>query len=294
MMLVKNTLLGIISHVDMDAEDQIWVVLSWMPELKIGGVYIPPDYSLYFQDVQYGVLTQRTVDDGSIIVMGDFNARVGTLVFKDDRDNCYKYRGIKDNGTNNHGRTLSNICHNNMMVVANHLHHRGRQLGGDLSFRRRDTWVSEIDLCLSKQQCVDLIKTVETRQDIHGSDHVPLCITLETDSDKTVSPSQLLQRGTLLDLSHFEFTKRHKLQKSVCYKDLDIDGLVNALQDVTPPSMGVEDEGMGVDAAISEGCRVIMDTATRFTRRRQTAGHSWDEANPRWKRILDSNDSKLI
>ena len=40
-MFVKNTLLGIIRHVNMDAEDQIWVVLSWMPELKIRGVYIP-------------------------------------------------------------------------------------------------------------------------------------------------------------------------------------------------------------------------------------------------------------
>ena len=135
-------------------------------------------------------------------------------LLKDDRGNCYEYGGVKDDGINSHGRTLRNICHNNMMVVTNHLHHRDRRLGGDLSFRRRYAWVSEIDLCLSKQECVDLIKTVET-QDIHGSDHSPLCVILGTDSDRTVPPSQLLQQATLLDLSHFEFNKRHKLQK-VC------------------------------------------------------------------------------
>ena len=86
--------------------------------------------------------------------------------------------------------------------------------------------------------CVNLIKTVETRQDIHGSDHAPLCVTLGT-----VPPLQLLQRATLLGLSHFEFTKRHELQKSVCYKDIDVDRQVNALQVISPPTVGGDADG---------------------------------------------------
>ncbi len=68
---------------------------------------------------------------------------------------------------------------------------------------------------------------------------------------------------------------------------------MNALQ-VVSPTVGKDADGADVSAAISEGCRVIMDTATRFTIHRQTVGHSRDEANPTWKPLLDTNDSKLI
>ncbi len=60
-MLVKDT---VMKQDDFDAEDQIQVVLSRIPELKLGGVYIPLDDFPYFHDAQYGVLTQHTTDAG--------------------------------------------------------------------------------------------------------------------------------------------------------------------------------------------------------------------------------------
>ena len=57
------------------------------------------------------------------------------------------------------------------------------------------------------------------------------------------------------------------------YKDLDVDGLVNALQDMSSPTVAGDADDGDVSAAISEGCCVIMDTATRFTRGRHIVGH---------------------
>lgn len=167
-------------------------------------MYIPPDDSPYFRPVHYGALAQRTRETGNVIVMGDLNARVGVPRLEDENGTYYDYREVKDDGGNGHGRTLTNICHNNAMVIANHLHKNGRQLGGDLSFKRRNTWISEIDLCLTKRDCIDLIKSVEVRQEVRGSDHAPLCVTLMIESRRAVSPSHLLQRAVSLGQSHHE------------------------------------------------------------------------------------------
>ena len=54
-----------------------------------------------------------------------------------------------------------------------------KTLGGDLSFRRGNTWVSEIDLCLAKNECMSLMKELIVDQSIKGSDHAPLCVILD-------------------------------------------------------------------------------------------------------------------
>ena len=64
------------------------------------------------------------------------------------------------------------------MVIANHLLHNDTQLGGNLSFRRGNTWISEIDTCLAKQGCIGQVLELETHQDIRGSDHAPLSVTV--------------------------------------------------------------------------------------------------------------------
>ena len=69
--------------------------------------------------------------------MGDFNARVGVPFLYNDHGQYYGYINVKDEVVNTHGRMLLNICQNNTMVIANHLSHGGRQLAGDLSFRKR-------------------------------------------------------------------------------------------------------------------------------------------------------------
>ncbi|MPC59118.1 hypothetical protein E2C01_053133 [Portunus trituberculatus] len=179
------------------------------------------------------------------------------------------------------------------MIVANHLYHRDRQLGGNLSFKRRYTWISEIDLCITKQTRIHLVTDVQVRQDIRGSDHALLCVTMDVDTRTTVTQGQLLQRAAALGNSHHEMKERHGLLKSVCYKDVNVEGLMTALQEVAPPEISA-DEDVDVNAMLREGCRVVLEAAVNHATRRHTACHAWDEGHPRWRRLLDTKDSKLI
>ena len=48
-MLIKNRLMEYVKCIDMDTEGQIWVSLTFLVIFKLGGVYIPPEDSPYFQ-----------------------------------------------------------------------------------------------------------------------------------------------------------------------------------------------------------------------------------------------------
>ena len=80
-MLVKQKYVNYIMEVDTNTEGQIWAILAKKGSsmVKVGGVYIPPEDSPYFNPAEYGALAAHTRDFKSVIVLGDFNSRVGAL-----------------------------------------------------------------------------------------------------------------------------------------------------------------------------------------------------------------------
>ena len=95
--------------------------------------------------------------------MGDLNARVGEPRIRDENGNQYEYRGIKDHTINDHGRTLVNVCNNKKLVVVNHLIYGEKRIDGNLTFKRKDEWISEIDLCIVKKESLCMIKEIEIK-----------------------------------------------------------------------------------------------------------------------------------
>lgn len=129
-MLVKSKLAESISLIDTDMEDQIWVVLSLWPSLKMGGMYIPPKNSPYSQLAQFSALARHTAYCSKIVIMGDFNSWIGMPRIMDNSGNAYNYRDVRVDAINGHGRILTSVCNNSALVMANHLYHKVRQLGG--------------------------------------------------------------------------------------------------------------------------------------------------------------------
>ena len=105
-MLVKSCLVRFVKKVDLSYEGQIWLELTCFPEFIFGGVYIPPDDSMYYDVSQFGFLSANVHDRKRVIVMGDFNARVGTPLVPDTSDSPLSYVGVKDVSVNGHGRRL--------------------------------------------------------------------------------------------------------------------------------------------------------------------------------------------
>ena len=105
-MLVKSSLVRFVRKVDLSYEGQIWLELTCFPEFIFGGVYIPPDDSMYYDVSQFGFLNANVHDRKRFIVMGDFNSRVGTPPVLDTSDPPLSYEGIKDVTVNSHGKKV--------------------------------------------------------------------------------------------------------------------------------------------------------------------------------------------
>ncbi|MPC11231.1 hypothetical protein E2C01_003892 [Portunus trituberculatus] len=117
-----------------------------------------------------GALADLTRHTGHEIALGDFTVSVGTPYLTDKDDNALVYRDITDHTGNSRGSSLVNLCDNKELVIVNLLVHRGRDFGGNLTFKWRNEWLSVIDLCVSKQDSLDFIRDPSVSQDVLGSE----------------------------------------------------------------------------------------------------------------------------
>ena len=157
-----------VSKVDMDADNMIWVELSVCESMKSSGVYIPPEDSLYCEASPFQTLSEMCSSNHDAMVLGHFNARIGSPVIWCDDECVYEYDGVKDPVVNSHGFMLLDMCKNNMVVI-NHLSRDGRTCGGDLSFRRGSRWISKIGLCVGHSDCEKFMSSLEINQNMKCS-----------------------------------------------------------------------------------------------------------------------------
>ena len=289
MLLIKEKLLEYVKCVDMYSEGQIWVTLAFIVPYKLGGVYIPPDDSPYFQQADIGSMESHVLESGNTIVMGDLNARVAVPKLSNSDNVPYVYSGVVDNIVNARGRTLLRMCNNNDMVIANHLLHNGRQLGGDLSFKRGNTWVSEIDTCLAKQECIDQILEVHTHQGMRGSDHAPLSVTVAILTATITNIDMLMKRSEMLGQVYTQANDNQNLKQTPSHRKLNLEQLTRTLQEIEPPTINNHED---VEHAVDAGFCTINNAA--LSCRTDTPNTIWDQTRPRWARILESQDLKSI
>ena len=128
--------------INLTLESQIWLELSFFPNTRFGGVYNPPDSSPYYeQSIIANVYAQTNVKE-STVVLGDFNARVGKPDILDPKGKKYEYADICDEIQNAPGKRLINLCKEKSLVVANHLKYENKTLGGNLSYKKGNKWIS--------------------------------------------------------------------------------------------------------------------------------------------------------
>ena len=292
-MLLKSHLSSDVLNVNADDEGQIWLTMSWWPAVKIGGVYIPPHDSPYYGPELHGALAAHTFPPGNVIVVGDFNGRVGMPNMLNEEGQMYQYSGGMDNIVNSHGKTLRNICNNNDMVLVNNLHFQGQHFLGNLTYRQGGRWVSEIDLCLSKRDSLSLLHELKIHQNVRGSDHAPISVTLRLKHSNTIAIRDLLNRAVTINQGNFTNyeTVNSRPHKSLSYKEIDVNMFKRCLQEVNPPALtDVSD----LEMALSSGFKSIVETAAKCKSGTVAVANEWDRSQPRLARLLQSNDSKLI
>ena len=197
---------------------------------------------------------------------------------------------MKDLISNSMGRAISNMCEEKEMVVANHLKYDGKQLGGNLSFKRNNRWISEIDLCLVKYSSLNTLKELCIRQDMLCSDHAPLTVTINTEVFKSVAPSQLLERASNLGRTFTHSPRTTNISRGLHHDKVDIEAFVTRMALCEPPNLGVLNEE-SVQDAVKESCREINRIAKECKKVNVAREGSVDL---RWKRIMEENDCGKI
>ena len=296
-MLVKYSLLDFIKFVNMNSEGQIWVELSCYPGFVFGGVYIPPSDSPYFVPTCFGNLGAVMNEHENVVALGDFNSRVGIPLLCNENFVPYTYSGVIDLYINGSGRQLLNMCQSNNMVIGNHLVYGEHTFGGGLSFRRGSNWVSEIDLCITSEKVLNHLKCVEISQNILGSDHAPMMVRLNLTSVRNMPISLLTERATDLGRSYFDSNCRNHsyMVRGLACKYVDMNRFKIEIERAMPPNLDViniETVCTGLESATRIINRVAKDC--KLPNRREHGQNEWDQNHPRWKRIFERDDTKII
>ncbi len=299
-LLVKNYLQPYIDQVDITTPGQIWLGLRCAPNYSMGGCYIPPTDSPYFDLAHFGYLQSRLMlnyERGVYsVVLGDFNARVWGhrgVNYQHVASGVHYPQQQPDNVTNVNGQRLMQVCADTECVIANHCVSSGVALGGGLSYRKTKTWISEIDLCLTSKTALKCVQDIKVNQDLSlPSDHAPLEVRILCRG--STNRLCLLQRSADLG-EHISKPAVRSLKKGLPCNRVNTTRFQELLQDVTLPDYSIPDD---IDTRIDTHVAWVTNTLNNVARKaRLPSGHTgtqWDVTQPRWARLLACGDMRKI
>ena len=139
--------------------DQVWVQFSCVIGVVIGFCYIPPSDSPYFNHLSFSAIQEkiRSFDnDKKFVIIGDLNSRFGSSVrnlpIKSEipDSHLYTYPAIPDDVpvANDNAYVLGTICSDNDLLVVNNLSTPSNFFRGGKTFKKKNLWISELDICL--------------------------------------------------------------------------------------------------------------------------------------------------
>jgi Endonuclease-reverse transcriptase len=221
-------------------EDSLWLHFksNCTLDICIGFVYRHPDVSKYvnphfFEQLNSDIMEiQIDYPDSEIVIMGDFNARIGSEDITEgrafdlwsssrDEENIemtpLSVRRSKDKVVNQAGRNLINVCDVNRLSILN-----GKTVGdntGEFTFTNRNgSSVIDIGIC-SKSLITSIVDfRVENRAD---SQHLPIALELKYNTDvcNVIPSSEITDSKSITKYKWFDRWQLDFERKIKCYKD---------------------------------------------------------------------------
>ena len=293
-LLIRPGLSKFIQKLDRSYENVLSFELSIVPDVIFIGCYIAPSDSPYYDAAVFGYVQCLLKRDESkkAIVMGDLNSRVGLPTnLHIEKEKCV-YEGVQDAVVNKNGKCILDLCEETRLVVVNNLKHDSGHFKSKLSFRKKTNWISEPDLLLVSESCVqhlesfDMIQRYEDR--LLYSDHALLDFRLDL---KKMPPSTdiLVKRACNLGLSVYE-CPLIKIDKSLRLGQCNEESLKRYFEENMPPPIN---EGDTVDNVLERFNSTIMKVLKESKTVVEAVTVPWGNAE-RWRRLLENNDLKKI
>ena len=297
--LVKNNLWRFVFDVQ-SLKDQVWFKLSFMPDVRIGGCYIPPADSPYFNPASFGDMQSQIVDPSNdrIVAIGDFNSRMSSLQSLNGTAQGISYSQNVDKSDNAHGRELLNMCANSNIFPVNHLKYGARSFIGNKTYRKRDKWISQLDWLLVSAPLLHLIDdfTVD-QQTPFSSDHAALSVKMIR---SPLSSGVTLERAKLLD-SYPNRTGHGIARRAVHINSINSERFNAALPDAALWWRQLCDSAADEPHSVDEICNSLTDVlykaccSARSDRPpyNDISGMAYD-AQSRWQVLLEKKDLKAV
>ena len=164
--------------------DQVWFKLHSVPHYHFGAVYIPPKDSPYFSHVHVAQIQEQSVssvNNPHTLIMGDLNARMGNRIQNlVECDLDILYSNNPDPVVNANGREVLSLCKTLSLWPINHLVHGASHCEGDLTYRMKNRWISQLDWGLCSYNVMDHISDYSVKKDFDvPTNHAQLKLTLD-------------------------------------------------------------------------------------------------------------------
>ena len=295
---VKRFLQPFVMCVDFEMNDQVWIKLSLMSTVLFGFIYVPPADSHYFNPSSFSYIQEKIVsgeeENCSVLLMGDMNTRFGSSVRNiiDGLPICcpeqYTYPVIPDrvNSTNENASIMSTVCVEQNLIVINNLKFNDMYYASNLTYRKRNDWVSELDVCIVSCNILQCIKEFSVNNDLSlPSDHAPIAIVLSPPSVDRVS---LGERARYLGDHATLYTTCNNSQckRPIKFSNISQEGFCGALSRYNVP--GLDDVNVAV-----ENCNGVLYKCAKAGKcipRDQVV----DSTVSRWERLLRDTDDRRM
>ena len=284
-LLVKSFLYPDLCHIDTSVNDQIWFSFSSIPGTRFCGAYITPSSSPYYDESDIANLQAKSIHKNmNYVIVGDLNARVGAkagdLI---SNHQSFMYNVPVDSILNENGKKLLNVCRDNELFITNNLKTSTRAHSGALTFRIRNKWTSQLDLCITSKELIPCISNFVVNQDISfPSNHAPISVSLNFPKEK-LSLQQVLIRSA--DIGNYPVKQKTLCRPPISYNQIDPYLFVENMNAVDP-TLAIS----GDQNAMAEGFSNLLYTTITNSKAPLSPPVSYDVAATRWERIMNCED----
>ena len=270
-------------------DDIICVSFNFMPEIPFCGCYSPPSDSKYFDMNVFAEMNSIIPDSGNrFVIFGDFNAKVKDregLLRESDNMNYYTH----ENNSNSNGEYLRSICVDSDLIVLNNLKYYENYFSDLSTFRRRNIWISQLDLCIISKSIINQVTSFDVNQDLLlPSDHAPIILGVDVNYIGSSYESLLKSSKSLIEPGTGK-TNNAKRRKAIHIGNINIEELSKRACEHPPPTppTSLVDFQDYCDRVYSDLYELSFASINKEEK-------LWDTDMSRWKRLLNSCDAKCI
>lgn len=287
---LKNYLKNNIIEHGFISKNIVWFILDMCPDILFCSAYFLPDNSEFYNIENFISLNNLlTSKNEKALILGDLNAYFSSILdeFVISHSHLYYSEPIRRQSQNKNAKELKSIFMSHDIIPINYLHYNNKYFEGNLTFKRGNNWLSEIDWLFMNSNILNILHDFDViHNNMLPSNHAPISIKLNPNLSKFKNYYLIEKRSSLLG-SHATSQNNTTLStKSILTKNLNIDLFTRNISSTSFPQ-----NFTSLNDVIKFTNESILKAVSSS---KLTQHHTYNTEISRWKRILDEKCNKKL